>query len=66
MSKILPPTLDSSQAHSGIKVSTMGVTQMDFSEDDLFLEMCSQKIMPNVVRDYSTADALYGFTIWDI
>lgn len=41
LSKILPPTLDASQAHAGTKVSTIAVTQMDFSEDDLFLEMCS-------------------------
>jgi hypothetical protein len=41
MSKILPPTLDASQAHAGLKVSTMAVTQLDFSEDDMFLEMCS-------------------------
>lgn len=45
MNKILPPTLDASQAHSGAKVSHIAVTQMDFSEDDMFLEMCSQKVM---------------------
>ena len=66
MSKILPPTLDSSQAHAGSKISTMAVTQMDFSEDDLFLEMCSQKLLPNLVRDYFSVDSDFGFTIWDI
>lgn len=41
MTKILPPTLDSSQAHSGAKISMFAVTQLDFTEDDMFLEMCS-------------------------
>lgn len=41
MAKILPPTLESSQAYQGLKISVMAVTQLDFSEDDMFLEMCS-------------------------
>lgn len=34
LSKILPPTLDASQAHAGQKTSQIAVSQMDFSEDD--------------------------------
>ena len=64
--KILPPTLDSSQAHGGEKVSQIAVTQLDFSEDDFYLEMCSQKLLPDLVRDYVTNDSEVGYTVWDI
>ena len=66
MSKILPPTLDASQAHAGLKVSTMAVTQLDFSEDDMFLEMCSQKLGPDQIREYAQNEAEFGYSVWDI
>lgn len=66
MSKILPPTYDASQAHTGIKISSMAVTQLDFSEDDMYLEMCSQKVLPDLIRDYSQKEGDVGYTVWDI
>ena len=42
----------------------MAVTQMDFSEDDFFLEMCSQKVVPDHIRDYSEGEDI--FVVWDI
>ncbi len=44
----------------------MAVTQLDFSEDDMFLEMCSQKVLPDLVRDYESKDLEFGYTVWDI
>lgn len=66
MTKILPPTLDASQAHTGTKISHIAVTQLDFSEDDMFIEMCSQRVLPDQVRDYSSKDIDFGYTVWDI
>jgi hypothetical protein len=39
---------------------------MDFSEDDMFLEMCSQKVQPDQIRDYASKDIDFGYTVWDI
>ena len=39
---------------------------MDFSEDDMYLEMSSQKVLPDLIRDYITADVETGYTVWDI
>lgn len=46
------------------KRNTTAVAQMDFSDDDLFLQMCSMKIDQEHVRDYGGGEDI--FAVWDI
>ena len=44
--------------------NTTAVAQMDFSEDDLFIQMCSMRIDHEHVRDYAGGEDI--FAVWDI
>jgi antirestriction protein len=60
--KIVLPLAD---FHSSIeKRNTSAVSQMDFSNDDLFLQMCSMKIDQEHVRNYVGGEDI--FAVWDI
>lgn len=37
---------------------------MDFSDDDFFLQMCSQKVTPDHIRDFKEGEDI--FVVWDI
>lgn len=62
MQKIVLPLADF-QASVQLR-SQLAVVQMDFSEDDFFLEMTSQKVLPEHIRDYQEGEDL--FVVWDI
>ena len=60
--KIVLPLAD---FHSSVeKRNTTAVAQMDFSEDDYFLQMCSMRIDQEHVRDYVGGEDI--FAVWDI
>lgn len=60
--KIVLPIAD---FHSAVESrSSTAVTQMDFTDDDNFLQMCSMKIDQEHVRDYEGGEDI--FAVWDI
>jgi hypothetical protein len=60
--KIVLPLAD---FNSSIEVrNTSAVSQMDFSDDDLFLQMVSMKINEDNVRDFEGGEDI--FAVWDI
>ena len=60
--KIVLPLAD---FHSSVeRRNSTAVAQMDFSHDDLFLQMCSMKVDQEHVRDYAGHEDI--FAVWDI
>lgn len=60
--KIVLPIIDSQSSLE--ERNTTAVSQMDFSDDDLFLQMCSMKIDEENVRNFEGGEDI--FAVWDI